>query len=121
MERRLQIVTAEAHLLWSRSSSSKCYCRTKDKGLNTHYKNTSASCNNRYWPEYITQILWPFVLKRAEDQINNLHIDINGQTAEMRFSKSPTATVDLQHFHSFGCPCYILDARVQGNPKGLRK
>ena len=75
----------------------------------------------RYWPEYITQILWPFALKCAEDRLNNLHVDIDGQTAEMRFSKSPTASVDLRNFHSFGCPCYILDARVQGNPKGLPK
>jgi hypothetical protein len=73
----------------------------------------------RYWPEYISQILWPIAIKCAEDRIRNLHIDIDGLTVEMKFSNSPSATVDLRNFHTFGCPCYILDSRVQSNPKGL--
>jgi hypothetical protein len=75
----------------------------------------------RYWPEYISQILWPFAIKCAEDRINNLQVDIDGKTAEMRFADSPTAKVDLKNFHTFGCPCCILDSRVQSNPKGLPK
>ncbi|KAL7505265.1 LOW QUALITY PROTEIN: hypothetical protein ACHAXN_002766, partial [Cyclotella atomus] len=75
----------------------------------------------RYWPKYISQILWPFAVKCAEDRINNLHVDVDGMTAEMRFADSPTAKVDLRNFHTFGCPCYILDSRVQSNPKGLPK
>ena len=75
----------------------------------------------RFWPEYISQILWPFAIKCAEDRINNLQIDLSGLTAEMRFSDSPTATIDLRNYHTFGCPCYILDSRVQSNPKGLPK
>eukprot|EP00956_Cyclotella_meneghiniana_P031730 scaffold84308_cov35-Cyclotella_meneghiniana.AAC.2 len=39
----------------------------------------------------------------------------------MRFSQSPTATVDLRNFHTFGCPCYILDSRAQVDPKGVPK
>ena len=75
----------------------------------------------RYWPEYISQILWPFAVKCAEDRINNLQVDLNGMTAEMRFSDSPTSKIDLRNYHTFGCPCYILDSRVQSNPKGLPK
>ena len=75
----------------------------------------------RFCPEYISQILWPFAIKCAEDRISNLLIDIDGLTAEMKFSNSPSATVDLRNFHTFGCPCYILDSRVQSNPKGLPK
>ena len=32
----------------------------------------------QYWPEYISQILWPFAIKCAEDRIRNLHVDIDG-------------------------------------------
>ena len=75
----------------------------------------------RHWPEYISQILWPFAIKCAAHRINNLHIDLDGLTPEMRFSQSPTATVDLRNFHTFGCPCYILDSRAQTDPKGVPK
>jgi hypothetical protein len=77
------------------------------------------SSNSNQKAEYISIILWPFAIKCAEDWIHNLHVDIDGLTAEMRFSNSPIATVDLRNFHTFGCPCYILDSRVQSNPKGL--
>ena len=75
----------------------------------------------RHWPEYMSQILWPFAVKCAEDRLNNLQIDLQGLTAEMKFAKSLTASVDLRNFHTFGCPCYIPDARVQTDPKGLPK
>jgi hypothetical protein len=52
----------------------------------------------------------PLSMLGAEDRINTLHIDINGLTAEMKFSNSPSATVDLQSFHTVGCPCYILNS-----------
>lgn len=64
----------------------------------------------RYWPEYMSHILWPFAVKCAEDRIINLHVDIEGLTAEMKFLNSPSATEDLRYFHTFGCPCYILDS-----------
>ena len=27
----------------------------------------------------------------------------------------------LHYFHTFGCPCYILDSPIQKNPKGVPK
>ncbi|KAL7517084.1 hypothetical protein ACHAWX_002035 [Stephanocyclus meneghinianus] len=41
----------------------------------------------RFWPEYISQILWPFAIKCAENRINILHIDIEGLTPEMRLKQ----------------------------------
>ena len=67
----------------------------------------------RHWPEYITTILWSFALMAAADRINNLHIDMNGQTPEMKFSNVGGLPTRLKHFHTFGCPAYILDARLQ--------
>ena len=38
-----------------------------------------------YWQEYITTMLWKFALVASADRMNNLHIDMNGKTPEMKF------------------------------------
>ena len=43
------------------------------------------------WPEYITTMLWPFALLAAEVCMNNLHIDIEGKTLDMKISKVSVA------------------------------
>ena len=63
-----------------------------------------------HWPEYITTMFWPFALVEAVDRMNNLHVDMHGQTPEMKFSKTIGSYTRLSHFHTFGCPVYILDA-----------
>jgi len=75
----------------------------------------------RYWPEYISIILWPFAVKCAEDRLNNLTLNDNGITPEMSFSQSQAMNTRLENYHPFGCPCYVLDSRIQSNPKGLPK
>ena len=67
----------------------------------------------RHWPEYITTMMWPFALLAAADRMNNLHIDMDGLTPEMKFSKATGMKTRLNEFHTFGCPVYILDARLQ--------
>ena len=64
-------------------------------------------------PEYITTMLWLFALLAAADRMNNLHIDIEGNTPEMKFSKVSGSTTRLGNFHTFGCPVYVLDSRLQ--------
>ena len=64
-------------------------------------------------PEYITTMFWPFALVAAADIMNNLHVDMHGQTPEMKFSKTIGSSTRLSHFHTFGYPFYILDARLQ--------
>ena len=49
----------------------------------------------------------------ATDRMNNLHIDMHGQTPEMKFSNNIGSSTRLRHFHTFGCFVYILDARLQ--------
>ena len=49
----------------------------------------------------------------AADRMNNLHVDMHGQTPEMKFSNTIGSSTRLIHFHMFGCPVYILDARLQ--------
>ena len=67
----------------------------------------------RLWPEYISTMLWPFALLAAADHINNIHVDINGLTPEMKFSQVAGSAVRVQNYHTFGCPVYVLDARLQ--------
>jgi hypothetical protein len=66
-------------------------------------------------------MLWPFAAKCIEDRLNNLTVNDLGITPEMSFSGSQASHVQLKNYHPFGCPCYVLDSRVQTNPKGLPK
>ena len=58
-------------------------------------------------------MFWPFALVAAADRMNNLHVDMHGQFPEMKFSNTIGSPTRLRHFHTFGCPVYILDARIQ--------
>ena len=75
----------------------------------------------RYWLEYITIMLWPFAAKCAQERMNNLHVDLNLETPDMKFSDTKTVNVQLKHYHTFGCLVYILDFRLQSNSKGVPK
>ena len=63
-----------------------------------------------YWTEYINTTIWTFDLVASADRMNNLHIDMNGKTPEMKISDKIGSTTRLSNFHTFICPVYILDA-----------
>ena len=66
----------------------------------------------RLWPEAISTILWPFALKYAEHMHNNFSLDAEGRSPLERFTGvSSLGSLDLKDFHTFGCPCYVLDSR----------
>ena len=75
----------------------------------------------RYWPEFITIMLWPFANNCAQERMNNLHVDLNIETPAMKFSNTKAVNVQLKHYRTFVCPVYILDSRLQTNPKGVPK
>ena len=58
-------------------------------------------------------MFWPFALVAAADRMNNLHVNMHGQTPEMKFSNTIGSSTRLSHFHTFGYPVYILDARLK--------
>ena len=66
----------------------------------------------RHWPAMITIILCPFALKYAEMLHNHLNIDENGLAPIQRCSNT-TGNIDLHDLHTWGCPCYVLDKRIQ--------
>ena len=41
------------------------------------YSRTLVLHNQHCWPEYITNMLWPFALVASADRMDNLHVDMN--------------------------------------------
>ena len=72
-----------------------------------------------HWSEYITTMLWPFALKAAQDRGNQLSIGLDEKTPDMKFSDLASKSLRLVDVHTFGCPCYVLDARLWSDPKGV--
>ncbi|KAL7470955.1 hypothetical protein ACHAXS_011261 [Conticribra weissflogii] len=74
----------------------------------------------RHWPEMITTMLWPQALKAAETRLNHLSINSNGDTPLSRFA-NVDCQVFVRDFHTWGCPVFVLDGRLQSDPKGVPK
>jgi Integrase core domain. len=77
----------------------------------------------RNWTEVITVSLWPFALKYAILLSNTLSMDENGNTplSKLTITTVDSTNLDLQNFHTFGCPCYVLDHRLQSGSIGPPK
>jgi hypothetical protein len=70
-----------------------------------------------HWPNGVSKNLWPFAIKYACN-IRNRVRSFDGKTPEEKFSGAPsTFTTDVSQYHPFGCPAYVLDARLQGGNK----
>ena len=65
------------------------------------------------WPEVIQPCLWPFALKQAEFNLNNLRLGKSGKSRAENFSAMHNK-INIRHYHKFGCPVYVLNARLQG-------
>ena len=76
----------------------------------------------RHWPEYITTMLWPcFALKAEQDRLKKISVDLDGRIPGMVFSDVAADVLRLRDFRTWGCPCCILDSRLQTNPEGVPK
>ena len=60
----------------------------------------------RYWPDLIFIMLWPFSTKCAQDGMNHLHVYLNLETPDMKFSNTKAVNVQLKHYHTFGFRVY---------------
>jgi hypothetical protein len=61
------------------------------------------------FPKYVSKILWPFAIKCYEDRLNNLVHRADGHTPYETLTSLDAALINTSNFHSFGCPCYVLD------------
>ncbi len=55
-------------------------------------------------------MLWPFAVKAAIDHLNNLQIDLNGATPNSKFFGTGDQLANVENYHVFGCPVYVLDS-----------
>lgn len=94
----------------------------KKIGLLTETARTMLLHAERFWPEAISSILWPFALKLAAHIHNHCHVSNTGVSPVALFTSTPTAyESSLDIFHTFGSPCYVLDSRLQSGLGGVPK
>ncbi len=74
----------------------------------------------RHWPEMISTMLWPMALKAAETRMNQLTLAVDRTTPLSRFSGCEPK-IFVHDFHTWGFPVFVLDGRLQTNPKGVPK
>jgi hypothetical protein len=72
-------------------------------------------------PEYILMIFWPFAPKCAKDRLNNLICQADGRTPYQTLAGLEFSKMKASNFHTFGSPCYVLDARLQSGLKTIPK
>ena len=66
------------------------------------------------WPKMLSMALWPYALPTANEVRNATPLDNQTKTPLELFTQVDIAP-KLKHFHTFGCPTYILDNKLQGN------
>ena len=58
-------------------------------------------------------MMWPFSLKEAAFCLNKLSILIDARSNEATFFGIDGNIIEPEMFHTFECPCFVLDARLQ--------
>ena len=74
----------------------------------------------RFWPEAITTMLWPYALLAACDAHNNWSVDKDGKTPMMKLLNLDIFP-EMKFEHTFGCPVYVLDSKLQSSGIGPPK
>jgi hypothetical protein len=75
----------------------------------------------RMFPEYISTILWPFAVKCYKDRLNNLVHCADGCSPYKTLASLDAAPINTFNFHTFGCPCYVLDHWLQSGTGKIPK
>ena len=71
------------------------------------------------WPRMLNIHLWPYALRTANAAINAIPT-IKGQRSSEEIFSGVEVMPKIRHFHTFGCPTYVLDNNLQAQ-KGLHK
>ena len=103
-------------------------------GVNAHFQNGIAEKKIRdlqeqtrtmllyaigKWPRMLNIHLWPYALRTANAAINAIPTIKDQRSPEEIFS-GVEVMPKIRHFHTFGCPTYVLDNNLQAQ-KGLHK
>ena len=65
----------------------------------------------RHWPFMIITDLWSIAYKDVQLLYNHLHVDELGLSPAEKFCNT-LVKLEVNNFHTWGCPCYALDAGV---------
>ena len=76
--------------------------------------------DRRYWREDITTMIWRCDIKATGLQPNRFHL-INDSLSPLKTFSGVETTFDLKLRHTWGCPAYIMDAKLQNRSGGLPK
>ena len=120
-----------------REEVQRCNQDLKFCGIGAHHQNRIAERRIRTltemcrtyllyfihkWPpklrsKTISTILWPFALKHANYMFNNYQLDINNLSPTMKFCGTKISKLEIHDEHPFGCPVFVLNAKLQNNIK----
>jgi hypothetical protein len=70
----------------------------------------------RRWPSAVTVNLWPYAVRMANDVHNFAPSIKEGVSPIERFSQVQVSP-KVRHSHTFGCPVYVLDGRLQAGKR----
>jgi hypothetical protein len=68
------------------------------------------------WPQAINTFLWPYAVRKAADDINNIPSEGIGTLPTAKFS-GVTCDPDVGTKHTFGCPMYISNNKLQAGQR----
>jgi len=74
-----------------------------------------------HWPTMISVVLWPFAYKYAEYIYNHMSVDDKGLSPIQKFCNGNTHQIDMDQLHTWGCPCYVLDSKLQSGASMMPK
>ena len=74
----------------------------------------------RHWPEAIMTMLWPFAVQTYVNRRNELKIGKDGKTPNQRWTQC-NHPPDPSKFHTWGCPIFVLDSRLQSSLSAIPK
>ena len=111
-------------------------CKVKQQeisfvGVNAHHQNGHAERRIRElqgaartnilhtisrWPTGVTANLWPYALRMASDTFNNSpNLQSSFKLSPMQMVSKSMVDINPKHFHTFGCPAYVLNSDLQQN------
>ena len=97
-------------------------------GVNAHFQNgitnrkirdlqeamrTSLLNMAHKWPKMITMNLWLYAMCMANEIMISTPTKLKDKSLQELFSRVDVA-LKIKHFHTFGCPMYVLDNLLQG-------
>jgi hypothetical protein len=100
-------------------------------GVNAHHQNGKAERRIRQlqdlrrtsllhaihtWPQAINTFLWPYAVRKAADDINNIPSEGIGTSPTVKLS-GVTYDPDVGTKDTFGCPMYILNNKLQAGQR----